>query len=117
LLDSLIAAGLKPIVPKGSYFIVADITNVEVPSDIENGTTAASQKDHRKDYKVCRYLTSVVGVAALPMSAFYSEENVHIGQKYARFAFCKTEAVLEAAREKLKNVKTTNTVKRIPNSH
>lgn len=52
-----------------------------------------------------RYLTAVVGVAALPMSAFYSDENAHIGQKYARFAFCKTEAVLEAARAKLKNVK------------
>lgn len=60
------------------------------------------------------------------MSAFYSDENKHIGEKYhsllvrifqnftilildcpryARFAFCKTEEVLEAARLKLEGVK------------
>lgn len=101
LLESLKAAGLRPIVPKGSYFVVVDISNVKIPES----ELATHQKDHRHDFNVCRYLTSVVGVAALPMSAFYSEENAHIGQKYARFAFCKTEAVLEAARLKLLNVK------------
>jgi len=100
LLDSLIAVGLKPIVPKGSYFIVVDITDVELPESETNPT------DRRRDFNVCRYLTSVVGVAALPMSAFYSEENSHIGQSFARFAFCKTDAILEAARVKLKQLKT-----------
>jgi len=98
LLESLKAAGLRPIVPQGSYFVVADISDVQVP---ETEDPIHHVKDHRHDFNVCRYLTSVVGVAALPMSAFYSEENSHIGQKYARFAFCKTEAVLEAARTKL----------------
>jgi len=98
LLESLVAAGLRPIVPKGSYFIVVDVSDVQVP-DYEGKV-----KDHRHDFNVCRYLTSVVGVAALPMSAFYSEENNHIGQKYARFAFCKAEAILEVARIKLKTI-------------
>lgn len=101
LLESLVQAGLKPVVPKGSYFIVVDITGVKVP-ETENLT---HEIDHRHDYNVCRYLTSVIGVAALPMSAFYSDENKHIGEKYARFAFCKTEEVLDAARLKLKAVK------------
>jgi len=95
LVESLTTAGLKPIVPKGAYFVVADVSDIEVPD------SEAFVKESRHDYNVCRYLTTVVGVAALPMSAFYSDENKHIGQKFARFTFCKTEPVLEAAREKL----------------
>jgi len=111
LVESLIAAGLKPIIPKGSYFVVADITDIHVP---DSKDLIHHVIDHRHDFNVCRYLTSIVGVAALPMSAFYSEENSHIGQKYARFAFCKTEAVLEAARIKLKALKTLQATNLFP---
>jgi aspartate/methionine/tyrosine aminotransferase len=108
LVESLEAVGLKPVVPKGSYFVVADIQDVVVPES----ETLTHEKDHRHDYNVCRYLTSVIGVAALPMSAFYSDENKHIGQRYARFAFCKTDEVLEAARTKLNKIKELNIVRK-----
>eukprot|EP00026_Physarum_polycephalum_P006377 Phypoly_transcript_06419.p1 GENE.Phypoly_transcript_06419~~Phypoly_transcript_06419.p1 ORF type:complete len:403 (+),score=46.47 Phypoly_transcript_06419:522-1730(+) len=108
LVASLAAVGLKPVIPKGSYFVVADINDVVVPET----ETLTHEPDHRHDYNVCRYLTSVVGVAALPMSAFYSEENKHIGQRYARFAFCKTDEVLEAARTKLSKIKELNIVRK-----
>lgn len=85
LADALAQAGLNPIVPKGTYFIVADISALDFPDDVT----------------FCKYLTAEIGVAAIPPSAFY--HNPADGASLARFAFCKTEDVLaEAARRLLK---------------
>jgi N-succinyldiaminopimelate aminotransferase len=43
-----------------------------------------------------------VGVAAIPPSVFYGPEHRHLGQGLARFAFCKTEAVLDEAVRRLR---------------
>jgi aspartate/methionine/tyrosine aminotransferase len=53
------------------------------------------------DVDFCRYLTTDIGVAAIPPSAFY--HNPADGAGLTRFAFCKSDDVLkEAARRLLK---------------
>jgi N-succinyldiaminopimelate aminotransferase len=78
-------AGLKAATPKGSYFVMADF------SDVFDGN----------DVGFAKWLTSEVGVACIPPTFFYSQPNKHIVSKQARFAFCKSDAVLDAAAEKL----------------
>ncbi|MCP3099354.1 aminotransferase class I/II-fold pyridoxal phosphate-dependent enzyme [Myxococcus sp. K15C18031901] len=85
LLGGLREAGLTVYVPEGSYFILADIRGFGFPDDMA----------------FCRHLVSEVGVAAIPPSVFYGPEHRHLGQGMARFAFCKTEAVLDEAVRRL----------------
>lgn len=86
LLGGLREAGLTAFAPQGSYFILADIARYGFPDDVA----------------FCRHLVSEVGVAAIPPSVFYSPEHRHLGQGLARFAFCKTEAVLDEAVRRLR---------------
>ena len=81
LLDEV---GLRPISPEGTYFVMADIAHLGFADDVA----------------FCRYLTSEVGVAAIPPSAFY--HNPADGAGLARFAFCKKQATLDAAAERLR---------------
>jgi N-succinyldiaminopimelate aminotransferase len=81
-------AGLKVAVPQGTYFIMANYRAVS------NGAA--------DDVAFCRWLTTEVGVAAIPPTAFYSEEHKHLGRDWVRFAFCKRRETLEAAGERLR---------------
>jgi N-succinyldiaminopimelate aminotransferase len=87
LAGALLQAGLIPIIPKGTYFMMADI----------------SQLDFDDDVAFCRHLTIEVGVAAIPPSAFYHDPAD--GATLARFAFCKTRDVLEEAARRLVRLK------------
>ncbi|MCY1023163.1 aminotransferase class I/II-fold pyridoxal phosphate-dependent enzyme [Pyxidicoccus sp. MSG2] len=86
LLGGLREAGLTAFAPQGSYFILADIAKYGFADDIA----------------FCRHLVSEVGVAGIPPSVFYSPEHRHLGQGMARFAFCKTDAVLDEAVRRLR---------------
>jgi N-succinyldiaminopimelate aminotransferase len=85
LVQALNACGLKASLPEGSYFAMADIRPFGFADDFE----------------FCRHLTREVGVAAIPPSAFYGEAHRADGRAMARFAFCKTDAVLAAAKQRL----------------
>lgn len=86
--DSLVRilreVGLAPIKPQGTYFVMVDIEGLGFADDVA----------------FCRHLTKEVGVAAIPPSAFYT--TLGGGQMLARFAFCKTEAALEEAAQRLR---------------
>jgi N-succinyldiaminopimelate aminotransferase len=82
----LAEAGLNPILPQGTYFIMADIGPLGFTDDVA----------------FCRHLTTAVGVAAIPPSAFY--QNPADGATLARFAFCKKEETLETAAERLRRL-------------
>jgi len=88
LVEGLRRAGLPTHVPEGSYFAVCDVR-------------AGGFSD---DVSFCRALTEHVGVAAIPTSAFYSEAHREQGRRFARFAFCKTPAVLEEAVRRLARI-------------
>jgi aspartate/methionine/tyrosine aminotransferase len=85
LVQILDAAGLRPFVPQGTYFVIAD----------------TSAFDFADDVAFCRHLTCEVGVGAIPPSAFYSDANRHLARHHARFCFCKRDESLEAAGTRL----------------
>ncbi len=80
LLNSILQkAGFKTYLPQGSYYIMADITDF----------------GYDDDTKFCEYLIREVGVAAIPMSAFYSENKPV--KHLIRFCFAKRNEILEKA--------------------
>jgi N-succinyldiaminopimelate aminotransferase len=84
-LGALTKAGLHPYVPEGSYFILADLSRLGVHEDVH----------------FCRWLTTEVKVAAIPLSPFYGEAARERPPALARFAFCKTDEVLAEAGRRL----------------
>jgi kynurenine--oxoglutarate transaminase/cysteine-S-conjugate beta-lyase/glutamine--phenylpyruvate transaminase len=93
--DALRAAGIEPIIPEGGFFIVGDTSALVLPEKY------AADKTVTRDWALCRWLTEEIGVAAIPPSSFYSEENKHLAGNYARFAFCKPDDVLQEAAKRL----------------
>ncbi len=84
LCSGLSEVGFKVLKPSGTYFICADIR----PLGFANGM------------ELCRALPEKVGVAAVPNSAFYLNENA--GRHLVRFAFCKTDPVLDEGISRLR---------------
>jgi N-succinyldiaminopimelate aminotransferase len=91
LMQGLSNAGLKPTLPEGTYFIMADF------SDVFGGT----------DVEFVNHLITQIGVGAIPPSPFYTPEHAHIAGKQIRFAFCKSDEMLREAGERLKKLKAT----------
>lgn len=84
--------GLEILTPNGGFFIMAGIEPLGFDDDVG----------------FCKHLAANVGVAAIPPSAFYSEQNKALGRRYVRFAFCKTMELLEQAKERLQRLRTTD---------
>ena len=82
LYHALEAAGLRPLVPQGSFFILADIAHLGFPDDLA----------------FARHLTTEGGVACIPPSVFYSTP---VTAQQARFCFAKRDSTLEAAAGRL----------------
>ncbi len=76
-------AGLATLAVDGAYFLLAEIGRLPF--------------DH--DVAFCRYLTTEVGVAAIPPSAFYLDPRD--APRLARFCFAKSETTLTAAAARL----------------
>lgn len=85
LCQGLAAAGFGVSVPAGTYFVQADIRPVV-------GTTSDGAD-------LARTLPARVGVAAVPTQVFYADPTD--GAHLLRFAFCKADAVIDAAAERL----------------
>lgn len=73
--------------PASGYFILADHTGVSGPRGLKT------------DVELCTHLIEHAGVATIPPTAFYRDRS--LGEPLLRFAFCKTEATLRAAIERL----------------
>jgi len=84
LTAGLNALGFATLPVQGSYFVTADIRSVGFAGD---------------DVAFCRQITEEAKVTAIPVTAFYAGENPP--NHYARFAFCKNEAVLREALSRL----------------
>ncbi|KZT60222.1 PLP-dependent transferase [Calocera cornea HHB12733] len=94
--------GMSYVIPQGSYFILLDISDVEWPEDYPFPATITGRG---KDFMFCWFVAQEIGVSAIPVSEFYCKEHQHIGEKFARFAFCKDIATLEHAGERLQKLK------------
>ncbi len=85
LADALTRAGLPVVRCDGAYFLLADI----------------SKTGFADDAAFCRWLITEAGVAAIPPSVFYSADSRVHAKHLARFAFCKTDAVLQEGAKRL----------------
>jgi aspartate/methionine/tyrosine aminotransferase len=83
LAAGLARIGFDVLPTRGSYFITADFAPLGFLGD---------------DVAFCRHITEQAGVTAIPVSAFYEGQAP---RHYARFAFCKRPAVLDAALARL----------------
>lgn len=96
LASCLESVGLKPIMPEGGYFMVADISTLGM--DFKDQDT----KDEGYDFKFVKWLMREKGLATIPVSAFYSPEHQKDFNKYIRFCFVKEDATLDAAADILR---------------
>ena len=71
---------------EGTYFQCVDISGLAVP-----------EKD-LGEAEFCQWLTREIGVAAIPLSAFYGDG---FDQKVIRFCFAKKDETLQLALERL----------------
>ncbi|MCS6940174.1 MAG: methionine aminotransferase [Roseiflexaceae bacterium] len=88
LARALESAGLPVLPVEGAYFISADISAI--------GWT--------DDRAFCRWLTTDIGVAAIPTSVFYSDPAD--APRLARFCFAKRLETIDAASERLAALRT-----------
>ncbi|KAK4166219.1 putative kynurenine--oxoglutarate transaminase BNA3 [Cladorrhinum sp. PSN259] len=88
--------------PEGGYFVMANFNKVQLPEDYPFPDHV---KNRPRDFKLAWFLIQELGVAAIPPSEFYTDENAHIVQDYLRFAVCKPDEVLEDAKERLRGLK------------
>jgi len=102
LLETFREVGLHAIVPKGSFFVIVDISNVSINTDKAKEYHLTGLFLDNKDWNFCRWLTVEIGVAAIPCSCFYKENGP---QNFVRFAFCKTKKELNEARTRLLKLK------------
>src|SRR5690606_28246261 len=79
LCSGLRRAGFDVQAPAGTYFVCADIRPLGFTDDLD----------------FCRRLPAEVGVAAIPSSSFY-EPGPKRCNHLVRFAFCKTDEILDA---------------------
>lgn len=85
LFEILQNARFKPILPQGTYFILADYSNF-------------SEED---DFTFAQRLTREAKVASIPVSVFYNDKTS--SQNLLRFCFCKGNETLEEAGKNLMN--------------
>lgn len=78
MISSLRSAGMEPYVPRGAYYILADVTNVPGRTSKEKALRILKEKN----------------VASVPGSAFYSNGG---GENLVRFCFAKRDEVLSRA--------------------
>ncbi len=81
---ALRAAGFRCEDPEGAYYFFADFSAISQETDV----------------RFAERLVTDIGVATVPGSSFYRPGAVE-GQRYVRFAFCKSMATLERAAERL----------------
>ncbi len=84
LYNALTQAGFAVNLPEGAYYLLADISD----SGLD-------------DVEFAERMLSEVKVAAVPASCFFDDESKHVGRRYVRFCFCKTDAALTGAAERL----------------
>lgn len=88
--------GIKPVIPEGGYFMLADISKFK-------GTIPDDGTDDPFDFKFVRWMTKEKKLAAIPPSAFYSKDHKNLGENFVRFCFIKKDETLDSAAKILNN--------------
>ncbi len=85
MMQVLTGAGLKSILPQGTYFVMADF------SELFDGD----------DVAFTNHMITEIGVGCIPPSVFFTPEHRHITADHVRFTFCKNDDTLLAAAERM----------------
>jgi N-succinyldiaminopimelate aminotransferase len=85
MMQGIEAAGMKARTPEGTYFVMADF------SDVFDGDGVA----------FARHALETVSVAMIPPAAFFSEAHQHLARTQIRLAFCKNDDTLHEAGRRL----------------
>lgn len=83
LCSALIDAGLHPYVPKGAYYVLADIRRLGLPTSKAAAMT----------------LLEKLKIASVPGTSFYKDP---VGETMCRFCFAKDDDVLEEAARRIR---------------
>lgn len=94
--------GLPYSEPEGGYFVLVNMAKVKLPKDYHFPPHVAERP---RDFKLSWFLIHEVGVAAIPPTEFYTDENAHTAENYIRFAVCKNDDILETAKERLRGLR------------
>jgi len=97
----LSAAGMKPIIPDGGYFVMADYSALKWPFDDQKFGNMAEPKD----YRFVRWLCKEKRLGGIPPTAFYSQPHKPIAENYIRFCFAKIDETLAEAEKLFKEWK------------
>jgi N-succinyldiaminopimelate aminotransferase len=89
LVAGLREAGLPVIGPQATYFATVDVRGVRGDGD---------------GLAFCQELPERAGVVAIPSGVFYTPAHADLGRHLVRFAFCKSDAVLGEAVERLRRL-------------
>jgi len=87
LIPALEEAGFRCFRPRGAYYVMTDISAFGFDDDVA----------------FTKYLVKEIGVAAVPGSSFYNDPRD--GAKQVRFAFCKKDATLDEAGQRLRKLR------------
>ncbi|XP_036185319.1 kynurenine--oxoglutarate transaminase 1 isoform X3 [Myotis myotis] len=100
MLRSVHSVGLRPVIPQGSYFFVADISDFK--SKMPDLPGSANEPYDRRFVK---WMIKNKGLVAIPVSVFYSMPQQKHFDHYIRFCFVKAESTLRAMDKKLQEWK------------
>jgi aspartate/methionine/tyrosine aminotransferase len=101
LVSGLEAAGFPCHVPRGAYYVMADVADFIRPPG-RKGAGSKGPGRFRDDAELARYLVSELKVATVPGSSFYKIKGKAATAHKLRFCFCKKEETLSLALERLK---------------
>jgi aminotransferase len=87
LCSALIQVGFDLELPQGAYYVMTNIEAFGATDDVE----------------FSRHLVREIGVATVPGSSFFQDKE--LGRMYIRFCFCKRDATLDAAIERLRKLR------------
>lgn len=103
IVDALTKAGMRPTVPTSTFYVTCHIEHLfsKIPPEWNPETATITKMNlNKKDWNFCRWLTAVVGVAAIPCSAFYRENPP---EGLIRIAFPKPKEQIEEAIKRILN--------------
>ena len=93
----LTEVGMKPVIPEGGYFMMADWSQLADKVDLSSETDAA------RDYRFTKWLSKNKKLQGIPPSAFFCQDHKSIGENFIRFCFIKHDDSLKKAEEILQS--------------
>ncbi|KAL8174775.1 UNVERIFIED_CONTAM: Kynurenine--oxoglutarate transaminase 1, mitochondrial [Gekko kuhli] len=91
LVNCLCAVGMKPVVSEGTYYLIVDLTEFKAPVPV------LQDSEEPYDFRFVKWMIKNKGLAAIPVSAFYSAPQKKKFDHFIRFCFAKENGTLDAA--------------------